>query len=166
MSIYLKFFAPFLLALLYLYPSSTFGQWHGVVPLQSNRDDVLARLGKPTIERPGYTVHLLDGEKVSIQYTVAPCRSGKTEWNVPTGTVIRIWVKPRTPVRLEDLKIKQSLYKRENDPELLHMYYLISDEEGAKYSVDDSAGIVTMMEYFPSRPFENLKCRSQRNRGL
>jgi len=165
MSIYPKLFAA-LLALLYLYPALTVGQWHRVMPLESNRDDVLARLGKPTIQRPGYTVHVLDGEKISIEYTVAPCRSGKTEWNVPTGTVIRIWVKPTTPVRLEDLKINQSLYKRENDPELLHFYYLISYEDGAKYSVDASAGTVTMMEYFPSRRFENLKCKSQRNRRV
>jgi len=149
-----------LVAILVLSPTIAVAQWREIKPLRWKRADVIRSLGQPSVARPDYSVYRLEKETVSIEYASSSCRTRQAVWNVPIGTVTRFWVKPKRPLPLIGLQLDQSRFKKRIDRELSYIFYLKNEEEGVEYSIDDSSGLVTMIEYFPPASLNNLKCRS------
>ncbi len=134
--------------------------WRGIIPLHSTRADVERLLGAP--EEPDtkhVSVHKLENEVVSIIYaTGPPCgKDAPSGWQVPRGTVVHITVAPRTAMRLADLKLDESKYKRMGDGHLIDVASYINEEEGIKVAVfqDD---VVTYITYFPAKEDNHLLC--------
>src|SRR6185503_9041293 len=89
--------------------------WRGIRPLHSTREDVERVIGPPM--RPNDSVYDLQGERVSITYSGAPCAKGwPYGWNVPPGRVIGITLSPQPRPKLGELAIDLSKFKKFVDP--------------------------------------------------
>ena len=135
--------------------------WRGIMPLRSTRADVERLLGPPSTDRSTTTFYEFERERVSFDYSEEPC--GATwggRWNVPRGTVISIWVTPRpNQLRLSDLRLDVSRFKRERDNELQYIVNYIDEEAGISYQVDTSAdNEVTLIKYFPAARDNHRRC--------
>jgi hypothetical protein len=76
--------------------------WHGIVPLQSTRQDVEKLIGLPT-ESNGITYNL-QAERVSIYYVKDGCAKGwPYGWNLPAGVVEKIVVYPQSKQAVDQL---------------------------------------------------------------
>lgn len=92
--------------------NNCFGEaWRGIIPLKSSRADVERLLGPPT--GPLVTYYLSD---VTVDFWYSKCRCGdkcKNDlWNVPPDTVTSIRVNLKGLVRLADLKLDLSQFKK------------------------------------------------------
>jgi hypothetical protein len=133
-------------------------QWRNLKPLISTRDDVVKLLGKPKVDRPDFTFYQFESERVSFEFSTGPCGVQQNVWNVPVGTITKIWVEPTTELKLSDLKLQISDYKKEQDKHVLNIYYFIDEIRGSRYGVDVSSNLVTMIEYYPSLDQRKLRC--------
>jgi hypothetical protein len=139
-------------------PSSGKG-WRGITPLHSTRADVERLLGPPEEpDKKHVSVHKLENEVVSIIYaTGPPCGEDMPSgWQVHAGIVVDITVAPRTTMRLSDLKLDESKYKRMDGGHLSDVAYYINKEEGIEVEVikDEVASIT----YFPAEEDNHLHC--------
>jgi hypothetical protein len=153
-----KAFGPLLLTAIILTSNVKCAEWKGIKPLSSRREDVIKLLGKGKLERPDQSVYQFKNERVSFQYSTGSCGDGQNAWDVPVGTVTSIWVEP-TALRLSDVKLRITDYKKERDPEVNYVYYLVDEIRGSKYTVDDSSNLITMIEYFPTLAEQGFRCR-------
>jgi hypothetical protein len=161
--IYNKWFGPLLLVLLVLTPMAKAAQWRDFKPLRSTREDVLKELGKPKIDRADYSLYQFQNERVSFEYSMGGCGTAQNGWKVPRGTVTRIWVEPTTQLPFADSSLDKTKYKKERDSHVLYVYYFTDEREGIRYTVDDSAGSITMIEYFPTHCENKLRCQPARD---
>lgn len=128
--------------------------WHGIVPLHSTRADVEKLLGSPS--EPGGTTYGLGNESASIVYASgSPCAEG---WRVPRDTVIRITVYSQARLKLSDLRLDESKYKKEDDLELFDFSYYTNTEEGLRITVQQ--GRVDSITYLPAAQDIYLSCPS------
>jgi hypothetical protein len=105
--------------------------WRGLVPLRSSRRDVETLLGNPKTQRGSTYVYETKEDVVDILYSTGPCKlSGVERWNVPADIVIRIDVRPRATMLIQDLKLDPKRYPRlpEAHPENWTLYK--NDEDG------------------------------------
>lgn len=135
-------------------------QWRDVKPLTSTREDVIKLLGKGKIDRPDLSVYQFENERVSFEYSTGACGEGQNAWNVPNGTVTSIWVEPVTQLKLSDVKLRMTDYKKEQDPHVMYIYYLVDEIRGSKYTVDEGSNSITMIEYFPTLDERRFRCKS------
>lgn len=134
--------------------------WRGIIPLHSTRADVERLLGPPEEpDKQHVSDYKLENEVVSIIYaTGAPCGEGmESGWQVPRGTVVDITVAPRTAMRLAELKLDKSKYKRMGGGHLIDVAYYINKEEGIKVAVYQEE-VVTDITYFPAEEDNYLSC--------
>jgi hypothetical protein len=86
-------------------------EWRGIVPLKSSRADVERLLGPPS--GPLATYYLPD---VTVDFWYSNCRCGDKckddNWNVPPDTVTGIYVDVKGIVRLTDLGLDLSQFKK------------------------------------------------------
>lgn len=150
----------FLLIMLATVTPSSAKEWRGLVPLHSTRADVERLLGSPSIDRSDITFYEFERESVSFHYAKGPCGVESSGWNVPRDTVISIWVTPRPNLlKLADLRLDESKYKKEKDTHVQYIVNYINDAEGISYEVDTSAeGMVTLIEYLPAAKDAHLRC--------
>jgi hypothetical protein len=148
-----------LIVLATLTPSQGKG-WRGIAPLHSTRADVERLLGPPSTDSSDTTFYEFQKEAVSFHYAKGPCGVESSGWNVPRGTVISIRVRPRPNLlRLSDLKLDESKYKKETNGHVRNIVSFINVEEGISYDVDTSAdGMVTAVEYSPTAKDAYLRC--------
>jgi len=122
---------------------------------------VLKLLGKPKIDRSDLSSYQFENERVSFAYSTGPCGLGQNAWNVPIGAVTGIWVEP-TQLRLSDVKLRMTDYKKEGDAHVSYVYYLIDEVHGSKYTVDGSSNLITMIEYLPTLDERKFRCDANR----
>lgn len=141
-------------SLLTIVTSASAKRWRGIIPLRSNRADVLRTLGKPT--RSDY-IYDFDEGTVRIMYTTQRCEqgipSGWGNWNVPPDTVVNISVEADIPLskqRLRNLK----KYKWYTDDAGATYYRLRT--LGLEYTVQE--GRITEITYGPSTKDNRLLC--------
>jgi hypothetical protein len=133
--------------------------WRGIIPLHSTRTDVERLLGPPEEpEKKHISVHKLEKEVVSIIYaTGPPCGADMPSgWRVPQGTVVDITVALRGAMRLSDLKLDESKYKRMDNGEQPDVADYINKEEGIKVAVFKDE--VISITYFPAEADNYLLC--------
>lgn len=132
--------------------------WRGIVPLHSTRTDVEQLIGKPNFQ---YGLYDLENERVSITYSKGTCAEG-AQWDVPCDVVTQISVTPKGKLRLADLHLDPSKYKRIKDPEVqVHTFYS-NKEDGIRYVVFEGGGedngLVLNIYYEPGVKDEHLRC--------
>jgi hypothetical protein len=138
--------------------------WRGITPLHSTRADVERLLGPPSKDRGGTIFYEFDKEEVSFDFAKGSCKGESDGWNVPRDTVISVWVIPKPNVlKFTDLKLDESMYKREIDKELQYIVRYVNESEGVSYEVDTSADrTVTLIKYYPSAKDGDLRCPVRR----
>lgn len=140
-------------ALLALSPQPPAKGWRGIEPLRSTRADVERLLGRPETEAG--SVYATAGERVSVSYSSRPCDYG---WQVAPGTVISLFVYPKQPPKLADLKLDEKKHEARKDLHLAIVYYMDS-EAGINYTVDSTTGLVTGVEYYPPLKSKATRCQ-------
>ena len=134
--------------------------WRGIMPLHSTRADVARLLGPPTETNGEYSVtYLMPNETVIITYAKGlPCGIGEkySQWQVPRGTVERVWVTPLREVRLSQLRIDESKYEKRSGGHRPEDIYYINDEAGESLRVFQ--GQVMEMSYYPAARDAHLLC--------
>ena len=129
--------------------------WRNFVPLKSTRADVERLLG-PTKEPYFGVYHLKDGI-LDIEYSSGPCSpERKGGWNVPKDVVITLNFSPKRRMRIGDLKLDPTKFRRVVDEHVIGILYYVNDEEGITYQVQ--RGKVDYVEYRPARRDEHLYC--------
>jgi len=140
-------------------------EWHGIVPLRSTRVDVERLLGPPTIDRADFVFYESDAERVTIRFSGGPCSVEFSPWNVPSGTVITIWVTLKShQLEFANLNLSQKEYLKSRDNHRPQIVYYRNESEGIEYSVDEETGTVGSIEYLPATSDEPLRCPEPRNR--
>src|SRR5437870_6017355 len=85
--------------------------WRGLVPLKSTRADVERLLGPSTGDPPRYYL-----SEYTAYFQYADCRCGEkcnnATWNVAPGTVTLIRLEMKGVVKLADLKIDLTKFKK------------------------------------------------------
>ncbi len=105
--------------------------WHGLVPLRSSRVDVEKLLGKPKTSHGFTYVYETENETVDILYSAGPCKLSAVErWNVAADIILRMDVRPRGKMLIQDLHLDKVRYPRlpEAHPENWARY--MNDEDG------------------------------------
>ena len=128
--------------------------WRGIVPLHSTRADVERLLG-PSDERCQCFYKTAEA-KIFVEYSQSPCKGFLTGWNVPRDTVLMITVQPEAEIRLVDLAVDLTKFKKSfgTDTPLVHY---TNDDSGVRYKVSDS-GLVRSIDYIPKRGDYSLRC--------
>ena len=135
-------------------------EWRGIVPLHSTRTDVERLLGPPTIDRSDTTIHELKTERVYFDYSKDSCALELDACKVPRDTVIRIVVEPKaSQVRFTDLKLDMAKYQKSQHEHVLYIFYYLNETEGLRYEVDESSGLVTLVNYFSAEKDRELLCQ-------
>jgi hypothetical protein len=140
-------------------------EWRGIVPLHSTRADVERLLGPPSTDRSEITFYDFEKEEVAFHYAKGPCGVKASGWNVPRDTVTSIWVTPNL-LKLADLKLDESKYKKERDNHVQYIVNYINEAEGISYQVDTSDGVITLIKYFPAAKEDHLRCPASGEEGL
>lgn len=135
-------------------------EWEGIVPLHSTRADVERLLGTPTIDRSDTTIYEFKTKRVYFDYSKDSCASDPNGWKVPRDTVIRIWVETKgNQLRFSDLKLDMAKFKKNQDDHVLYIFHYLDETEGVRYEVDESSGLVTLIDYFPAAKDQVLRCQ-------
>jgi len=132
--------------------------WRGIVPLKSTRADVERLLGRPTGSLPTY---YLSDSTVDFKYSSCKCgeKCENDDWKVPPDTVIVIRVGLRGVVKIADLHIDLSKFKKEagGDPDVPGNFFYENEEEGL--AIDTGGGYVRALIYGPRAKDDYLRCR-------
>lgn len=129
--------------------------WQGIIPLRSTRADVERLLGRSADSCQ--CIYRTEHEIVSVEYARRSCKDDPQGWNVPVDTVLQISVVPKGELRLTDLKIDMTTYKRTEDTELPGRYYYFSGEEGILI-IALKDGLVGSVSFQPTKDDNNLRC--------
>src|ERR1043165_2054199 len=87
--------------------------WRGLVPLQSSRLDVEKLLGKAKTSHGFTYVYETENETVDVLYSAGPCKLSAVErWNVAPDVVLRMDVRPRKKMLIEELRLDKTRYPR------------------------------------------------------
>jgi hypothetical protein len=128
-------------------------EWRGIVPLKSTRADVERLLGKPN----GLGRYEFENERAYIDYSKGCDQSRDCLCLVTKDTVISIFVTIESDLKLSELKIDTSKYKKSRSAHLPSILNYTNDEEGIVYTVDEADQEVMHITYLPSaRDCQNL----------
>jgi hypothetical protein len=130
-------------------------EWRGIVPMHSTRADVERLLGPLPKD---YYAYNLPNERVVFEFAEQPC-NGKDDsrWDVPSGTVTVIAVIPKALLKLEDLNLDLSKFKkRPGGSDTPDLFYYANEDEGFSISVGN--GIVSEFIYSATSKDEHLRC--------
>jgi len=121
-------------------------EWRGIVPLKSTRADVERLLGKPN----GLGRYEFDSERAYIDYAKGCEQLKDCLCLVPKDTVISIFVTLESDLKLSELKLDGSKYKKSRSAHLPSIVNFTNDEEGITYTVDEEDKEVMHITYLPS----------------
>lgn len=147
-------------------PTIAFSQdWRNIVPLHSTRTEVEQELGPPKIVG-GVSTYYFDNERVEVFYAKYPCSHPLNvgKWNVPIGTVISVNIVPKEKIRLADMHLDLSKFRKERIPfDFPYEYsHLVNDDEGLTLSfVSFGKDFVDSYSYGPKASDASLHCPNQ-----
>jgi len=135
-------------------------EWRGIVPLKSTRVDVERLLGKPN----SLGRYEFDNERAYIDYATGCDQLKDCLCLVPKDTVISIFVTLESDLKLSELKIDGSKYKKSRSAHLPSIVNFTNNEEGITYTVDEEDEEVMHITYLPSaRDCRRLIYRGRRS---
>jgi hypothetical protein len=118
-------------------------------------------LGKPN----GLGRYEFEKERAYIDYAAGCDDSKDCLCLIPKDTVISIFVTLDNDLKLSELKIDGSKYKKRRSAHLPSIVNFTNDEEGITYTVDAEDEEVMNITYLPSaRDCHNLIYRARRNK--
>ena len=140
---------------------SSSNSWHGLVPLQSSRADVEKLLGKAKTSHGFTYVYETENETVNILYSAGPCKLSAVErWNVALDIVLRMDVRPRKKMLIQELHLDKVRYSRlpEAHPENWIRY--MNDEDGVMVETISNGRTeeVYTITYWPRTKDKSLRC--------
>jgi hypothetical protein len=136
-------------------------EWRGIVPLKSTRVDVERLLGKSN----GLGRYEFENERAYIYYAKGCDQSKDCLCLVPKDTVISIFVTLESDLKLSELKIDRSKFKKTHSGHLPSILNFTNYEEGITYTVDEEDDEVMHITYSPSaRDCKNLVYRARANK--
>jgi hypothetical protein len=131
--------------------------WRGLMPLHSTRDDVRKLLGSPDDPGQLQDKYYFDDEMVEFMYSDGFCEKDRPGgWNVAEGTIINIFVTPEKKLKLSDLKIELSKFRKSEDPHLEGIFYYVNDEDGIV--ITEQSRKISMIRYVPMAKDKHLAC--------
>jgi len=130
--------------------------WRGIVPLKSSRADVERLLGQPTGPLPTY--YLSDN---TVAFWYSHCRCGDKckddGWNVPVDTVVSIRVDLKGVVRLADLGLDLTQFKKlPGDDDVPASFVYSNAEEGL--AIEGGGEYASALIYGPRLKDNHLRC--------
>lgn len=127
--------------------------------LQSTRPEIENTFGSP--ENPSYEydrVYKLREGKLDVEYSQGLCSEAKVKgWDVPVLTVTRLFFFPRVSMRLEDLKMDFSGFRKSGPRDVPGAYGYGNDELGIDIDVGRE-GRIEAIEFYPSKKYNDLRC--------
>jgi len=157
------------LIILFASISSTFGQkpeWlknlESIQLLHSSRSDIEKAFGEPANPSNKYnSIYKLRQGKLSVEYSHGPCSEASVKgWEVAELTVTRLFFFPKEFLTLENLKMDLSGFTRSESLDTVGAYGYTSEEIGIEIDVT-SKGSIEAIEFYPSKKFDALRCRTQ-----
>lgn len=151
------------IAIIVAIPTITFAQaWRNIVPLRTHRAEVEQELGPPTIVG-GVPTYYFNNERVEVFYAKYTCGDPLNvgKWNVQLGTVISIRVTPKEKIRLADMHLNLSKFRKQRIPfDFPYEYsHLVNDDEGLTLSfVSFGKDFVDSYTYGPKASDAPLHC--------
>lgn len=137
--------------------------------LESNRDDVrriLASYNLEADEDSHYDRFSLNNSEIRINYSEGNCEEFDFDaFNVPEWKAIHIDIEPDNPIKLKDLKIDFSRYKKEKkfrDIDDLYAYY--DKESGIVFTIRKDE--IAEIEFIPPSKYYNLMCDREKAKKL
>lgn len=160
MQVKILLMAVFCLGLILIQSEATEAKgWRGLVPLHSTRAEVERLLGSPDDARKEHSlVYKTENEVVIVDYAGdKPCGPGILDgWQVPRGTMTSMTVSPRKRLRLSELRVDESRYKKIPDIHRPDVVKYMDDEAGESITVYQ--GEVQYITYFPAAQDDYLRC--------
>ena len=148
-----------LLAIVFTLSTQIFAQgWNGIVPLESNRDDVERILCRCKDGDKLSCLYKSKTENVVITYkSLAPCTDGTL--NVAKGTVLSIAVFPQGGKKLDDLGMNFTSFVKEKDREIAGVWQFTNHEEGI--TIEAKNDFVIAIYYGPSKnAADEFRCKN------
>jgi hypothetical protein len=133
--------------------------WKGIVPLHSNRQDVERILGVK-LSGKDYDELVIGDNKIFIRYTHRECNDKYLSgFNVPKGTVLSIAITPLSFVRVADLGLDLTRFRKGyTDVSGMVSYW----DEAAGFSINVQNDKVLGFEYSVSSKDYELRCPQTR----
>jgi hypothetical protein len=138
--------------MLLFFSASNAGEWRGIKPLYSTRQDVERILGMP--DEKDYSRFKLEKEVVIIDYSNGVCSDSCKDYNVPKDTVISFTVHSEW-IPLSKLTVDKTKYKLIETIQLNGFWYS-NQEDGIRYDVRND--MVISAEYLPTANDNHLLC--------
>jgi hypothetical protein len=137
--------------------SSTPKGWRGIVPLHSNRSDVERLLGPGT--GTCKCQYYLNDMNVFFNYSPGDCRSGRGGWDVPVDTVVWITVYPKPHLKLSELALDLTKFKKRQGT-LIPEFLYDDEEKGLTLDTyeDNVQAFVQAFIYGPIAADKHLRC--------
>ena len=135
--------------------------WQDLVPLESTRADVERALGKPEISRYSTSTYNTAQDRIDVLYSEGPCLASEVErWNVRKDVIIRIDVRPKHTLRVEQLVLDKTKYlrTRESHPDNWFNYW--NKEDGISVETIKTGELeeVISITYGPKAKDQSLRC--------
>lgn len=158
----------FFLAILFVLTLNAFAQkpeWlknlESVRLLESTRLEIENTFGRPeNPTRKYHVVYRLGEGRLSIEYSQGLCSEAKVKgWDVPVLTVTRLFFFPRVSMRLEDLKMDFSGFRKSGPRDVPGAYGYGNDELGIDIDVGRE-GRIEAIEFYPPKKYDDLRCKT------
>lgn len=130
--------------------------WRNIVPLKSTKADVERLLGPATGDPPRY---YLPENTVYFQYSNCKCgeKCKTDDWNVPPDTVIAIRVGMKGVVKLAELKIDLTHFKKgPGADDVPGSFVYMNRDEGL--AIEGGGDYVTALIYGPRAKDDQVRC--------
>jgi hypothetical protein len=131
--------------------------WRGIIPLKSTRADVERLFGRPTGPLPTY---YLSDSTVTFWYSHCQCgdKCKDDDWNVPVDTVVSISVDLKGVVRLADLGLDLTQFKKlPGDDDVPASFVYTNAKEG--FAIEGGGEYASTLIYGPRAEDDHLRCR-------
>lgn len=122
--------------------------WKDIKRFQTSKSTVDSLLGTPIIDSNGYNNYRTKEAFVQINYSSAPCGIDpkhpgihRGRYNVPEATVLDMWVNLAQPVKVSELQLDLSKYKKDTSGDVLNVVYYYLAFKGFSISAQIRDGI-------------------------
>lgn len=144
-------------------PTPLPSEWHGLLPLQSTREDVERLLGKPTKTVDSTDIYSSDADRIDVTYSMGPCKlSGVERWSVPKDVITRIDIRP-SDLRVRDLRLDPRKYARARQSHPNNWFSYWNQEDGIRVETIRTGRMeeVNSITYGPKANTQFLRCPSE-----
>ena len=130
--------------------------WRGIVPLRSDCAAVKRAL---TIDQCRNGTYQIPEGTVIVAFSDGTCESG---WNVPSGTVLSLYVREKTPQQLSKAVPDLTKYTKSTNSHVQSLSYYENKAEGVSIAVSED-GLIESIFYGPASRDFSLRCPSDVN---